>query len=167
MLLKNAASLLQPGGIFFGIMPDSSSLFTRANQQKIGESGVIKLSSGELELILPKGLSASTTFESFFQPAPLKLRVRGETRASHLYIVHCPTLLQLCAQEGLVMIEIQNLADFYEENRRIHQRTLKKILGSHQIHSRHTQQLSLFTFFAFRKGPVTTAPLRAAPPPLT
>lgn len=154
-LIKNVSDLLKEGGFFFGIMPDSSVLFTKAhNQQTV--NGVVK--GEDYEIAFPNG-NVTEFFQDYFQPKPITFRAftepNKEVKEASLYLVHCPTLIKICAQNNLAMIEIQNLAEFYEENRKLHENNLKKILGTLKVHGKHTLRLGFYTMFAFQKRPVS------------
>ena len=154
-LIYNASQLLEDGGVFFGIMPDSSVLFTKANKQKI-TGGIIPSKVG-YELVIPEGCTVQQAFDCEFQHLPFILRNTPPAPPNELplYLVHCPTFIQICAKYGLMVLEIQNYVDFYEENRQFHDITLKKMMGALKIHSHHLQRLGLFTTFAFRKTTVS------------
>ena len=149
-LIYNASKLLKDGGTFFGIIPDSSVLFNRANKQKVEEDGIIKCNG--FELILPKGHSVYDVFNSNLQKCPIFLRNPNEPKnIKELFLVHCPTFISLCSKHNLMLLEIQNLQDFYEENRNIHSSTLKKMLGPIKIQIKDIQKFGLFACFSFRK----------------
>ena len=156
-VIENAIKLLADDGYFIGIIPDSSSLFTKANKQGVEHNGIITIS--DFELLLPTNCSVQQTFENDLQPHPFTLKRKNEDSKNgmKLYLVHCPTFIRLCAQHGLLLIDMQNLADFYEEHKKIHESTLKKILGTTKVKQGNIQRLSLFTTFVFRKTCVTVS----------
>jgi hypothetical protein len=152
--IANISALLAPGGIFMGLMADSSALFTRVHKQKSIE-GVIR--GEDFELVMPNH-SATESFASYFQKYPFVFRTDSSSKEpaqSFLYLVHCPTFIRICAKHNLRMVEIINLAEFYEENRKPHENTLKKMLGVLKVHPRHLVRLGLFTMFAFQKSEVS------------
>ena len=149
--LANVSQLLKVGGYFVGIMTDSSSLFTKAHK-KSNASKVITSEDKGFELHMPFD-SAVESFQELISTLPFILKIREDSKElkSNLYLVHCPTFIKLCREVGLDLIEIQNIQDFYEENRKLHEITLKKILNGIKPKPIHLSRLSLFSSFVFQK----------------
>jgi mRNA (guanine-N7-)-methyltransferase len=157
--IENISASLMPGGIFMGLMADSSALFTRVHKTK-SQEGIIRAATDDFELVMPNQ-SATESFAGYFQKNPFIFRPdnvgKDQPTQSYLYLVHCPTLIRICAKHNLRMVEIINLHEFYEENRKLHENTLKKMLGALKVHGKHIVRLGLFTMFAFQKTEVSLA----------
>lgn len=157
-LLATAAAALRDGGTFVGIMTDSSNLFTRAHKRK-WKSDLIE---GEgFQLRMPPG-GAAAAFASPHNAAPFQLRVQkqrkreakfdGRELQRDLFLVHCPTLLRLCRELGLELVEIQGMGEFVEENKKRHQFLFDKLLGAGtKFSASHIHHLSLYCVFVFKK----------------
>uniref|UniRef100_A0A7N0V3J3 mRNA cap guanine-N(7) methyltransferase 2 n=1 Tax=Kalanchoe fedtschenkoi TaxID=63787 RepID=A0A7N0V3J3_KALFE len=122
MLFKNVASVLAPGGYFFGITPDSSTIW--AKYQKNVEA-YHNRSSSLKPSVFPNCIRSENyliTFEVEEEKFPFfgkkyQLKLPNETSAETHCLVHFPSLLRLARDAGLDYIEIQNLPDFYDDNR--------------------------------------------------
>ena len=150
--VANVAQLLKVGGYFAGIMTDSANIFTKAHK-KTSASKVI--SSEGFELHMPFD-SAVESFQERISSLPFVLKFResatdNKELRSNLFLVHCPTFIRICREMGLDLIEIQNIQDFYEENRKVHETTLKKCLAGSKPKSVHLSRLNLFASFIFQK----------------
>ncbi|KAK4754549.1 hypothetical protein SAY87_002653 [Trapa incisa] len=121
-LLHNVSSLLKPGGYFFGIVPDSSTIW--AKYQKNVEAYHNR--SGSLKHgIVPSCIRSECymiTFEIEEEKFPLfgkkyQLKFAGDTSAETHCLVHFPSLIRLAREAGLEYVEIQNLTEFFDDNR--------------------------------------------------
>lgn len=121
-LLNNVASLLQPGGYFFGITPDSSTIW--AKYQKNVEAYHNR--SGSMKPnIVPNCIRSENymiTFEVEEEKFPLfgkkyQLKFASDFTAETHCLVHFPSLIRLAREAGLEYVEIQNLTEFYDDNR--------------------------------------------------
>nr|CAN61601.1 hypothetical protein VITISV_013027 [Vitis vinifera] len=91
-LLHNVASLLKPGGYFFGITPDSSTIWAKYQ----------------------KNVEAYHNRGSSMKPNIVPNCIRSES-----YMITFEVEEEKLAREaGLEYVEIQNLTDFYDDNRR-------------------------------------------------
>ncbi|KAL3838230.1 hypothetical protein ACJIZ3_022821 [Penstemon smallii] len=121
-LLQNVSALLKPGGYFLGITPDSSTIW--AKYQKNVEAYHNK-GSGLKPNIVPNCIRSESymiTFEVEEEKFPFfgkkyQLKFAGDMSAETHCLVHFPSLLRLAREAGLDYIEIQNLNDFYDDNR--------------------------------------------------
>jgi len=168
-LLQNVASLLKPGGYFFGITADSSTIWSK--YQKAVE-GAIKAGNLKVNGMLPRVRTDQyvITFEDDrFTPFGMKYQIQfseGLPSQTQL-LVHFPSLIRLATEVGLECIEIQNMLEFYEDYRiqftGILQITCGNLLDNKvRLPHRTHDLLSLFTTFIFRKpdhyatGPMST-----------
>ncbi|XVE75503.1 hypothetical protein DITRI_Ditri12bG0098700 [Diplodiscus trichospermus] len=96
-LLSNVSSLLKPGGYFFGITPDSSTICYSLRSKNFISSVVLLSVSG---------------FPIFGALLPLSL-------CDHCHIGTLRSCLKrrLAREAGLEYVEIQNLTEFYDDNR--------------------------------------------------
>lgn len=157
-LLQNVASLLKPGGYFFGITADSSTIWSK--YQKAVE-GAIKAGNLRVNGMLPRVRTDQyiITFEDDrFTPFGMKYQIQfldGLPSQTQL-LVHFPSLIRLATEVGLETIEIQNMLEFYEDYRiqfmGILQNTCGNLLDNKvRLPHRTHDLLSLFTTFIFRK----------------
>ncbi|KAJ8551456.1 hypothetical protein K7X08_021471 [Anisodus acutangulus] len=169
-LLHNVSSLLRPGGYFLGITPDSSTIW--AKYQKNVEA-YHNRSGGMKPSIVPNCIRSENymiTFEVEEEKFPFfgkkyQLKFASDISAETQCLVHFPSLLRLAREAGLESTEIQNLTDFYDDNR-------AQFLGMLQdaghnfidprgrLLPRSYDVLSLYTTFIFQKpDPDITPPL--------
>lgn len=121
-LLHNVSSLLKPGGYFLGITPDSSTIW--AKYQKNVEA-CHNRSGGMKPNIVPSCIRSENymiTFEVEEEKFPFfgkkyQLKFASDISAETQCLVHFPSLLRLAREAGLEHTEIQNLTDFYDDNR--------------------------------------------------
>ncbi|XP_011077238.2 mRNA cap guanine-N7 methyltransferase 2 [Sesamum indicum] len=121
-LLHNVSSLLKPGGYFLGITPDSSTIWSK--YQKNVEAYHNK-SAGMKPNIFPNCIRSESymiTFEVEEEKFPFfgkkyQLKFAGDMSAETHCLVHFPSLIRLAREAGLEYVEIQNLTEFYDDNR--------------------------------------------------
>ncbi|XP_034203068.1 mRNA cap guanine-N7 methyltransferase 2 isoform X2 [Prunus dulcis] len=121
-LLFNVSSLLKPGGYFFGITPDSSTIW--AKYQKNVEA-YHNRSSGMKPNIVPNCIRSENymiTFEVEDEKFPLfgkkyQLKFANDISPEIHCLVHFPSFIRLAREAGLEYVEIQNLTEFYDDNR--------------------------------------------------
>ncbi|KAL7228571.1 hypothetical protein ACSBR2_007311 [Camellia fascicularis] len=121
-LLHNVSLLLKPGGYFFGICPDSSTIW--AKYQKNVEAYHNKSSSMKPNLVpnCIRSESYMITFEVEEEKFPFfgkkyQLKFASDISAETHCLVHFPSLIRLAREAGLEYVEIQNLTEFYDDNR--------------------------------------------------
>lgn len=121
-LLRNVSSLLKPGGYFFGITPDSSTIWTK--YQKNVEASHNK-GSGLKPNMVPNCIRSENyviTFEVEEEKFPLfgkkyQMKFANDITSEIHYLVHFPSFIRLAREAGLEYVEIQNLTEFYDDNR--------------------------------------------------
>ncbi|KAJ3687431.1 hypothetical protein LUZ61_016595 [Rhynchospora tenuis] len=121
-LLHNVSSLLKPGGYFFGILPDSSTIWTK--YQKNVEA-LLHKGGGTKSNMAPNYIRSENyviTFEVEEDKFPsfgkrYQLKFANEATVESHCLVHFPSLIRLAREAGLEYIEIQNLTEFYDDNR--------------------------------------------------
>jgi len=147
MFLQNVAALLKPGGFFFGLLPDSSAIWYKA-QRVSNEKPFIKgdLYSIEFE---------SENFDFFGTKYNMKIEEAGLlVEQTDEFLVHFPSLIRLANDTGLKMLEITNLQEFYEDYRKNHSDLLKSmnVLNKQgKIDPAQKDVFGLFTTFLFQK----------------
>ncbi|XP_020577044.1 mRNA cap guanine-N7 methyltransferase 2 isoform X2 [Phalaenopsis equestris] len=119
-LLHNVSSLLKPGGYFFGITPDSSTIWTK--YQKIVEASHNKGSGLKGVQNCIRSDNFVITFEVEEEKFPFfgkkyMLKFANDITSETHCLVHFPSLIRLAREAGLEYVEIQNLAEFYDDNR--------------------------------------------------
>lgn len=116
------SSLLKPGGYLIGITLDSSTIW--AKYQKNVEayhnrSGAMKPN------LVPNCIRSENymiTFEVEEEKFPFfgkkyQMKIANDTSAETHCLVHFPSLIRLAREAGLEYVEIQNLLEFYDDNR--------------------------------------------------
>ncbi|XP_073124885.1 mRNA cap guanine-N(7) methyltransferase 2 isoform X2 [Henckelia pumila] len=121
-LLHNVSSLLRPGGYFLGLTPDSSTIW--AKYQKNVEA-YHNRSGGMKPNIVPNCIRSESymiTFEVEEEKFPFfgkkyQLKFANDVSMETHCLVHFPSLIRLAREAGLEYVEIQNLTEFYDDNR--------------------------------------------------
>ncbi|XP_043724834.1 mRNA cap guanine-N7 methyltransferase 2 isoform X3 [Telopea speciosissima] len=171
-LLHNLSSLLKPGGYFFGITPDSSTIW--AKYQKNVEA-YHNRGSGMKPNIVPNCIRSENymiTFEVEEEKFPLfgkkyQLKFTNDIASETHCLVHFPSLIRLAREVGLEYVEIQNLSEFYDDNRAqfagmLHSFGPNLVDPRGKLLPRSFDLLGLCTTFIFQKPDPD-----AAPPTLT
>ncbi|XP_024030386.1 mRNA cap guanine-N7 methyltransferase 2 isoform X1 [Morus notabilis] len=121
-LLHNVSSLLKPGGYFFGITPDSSTIW--AKYQKNVEAYHNRGSSMKPNIVpnCIRSESYMITFEVEEEKFPLfgkkyQLKFANDVSPETHCLVHFPSFIRLGREAGLEYVEIQNLTEFFDDNR--------------------------------------------------
>ncbi|XP_022139297.1 mRNA cap guanine-N7 methyltransferase 2 [Momordica charantia] len=121
-LLHNVSALLKPGGYFFGITPDSSTIW--AKYQKNVEAYHNRSTSMKPNIVpnCIRSESYMITFEVEEEKFPLfgkkyQLKFAYDPSAETHCLVHFPSFIRLAREAGLEYVEIQNLTEFYDDNR--------------------------------------------------
>ncbi|XP_062185843.1 mRNA cap guanine-N7 methyltransferase 2 isoform X1 [Phragmites australis] len=122
-LLNNVSSLLKPGGYFFGMTPDSSTIWTKYQKN-------VEASHNKGLKTVPNSVRSENytiTFEVEEEKFPFfgkkyQLKFANEAVFDNHCLVHFPSLMRLCLnrlarEAGLEYVEIQNLTEFYDDNR--------------------------------------------------
>ncbi|XP_010426835.1 PREDICTED: mRNA cap guanine-N7 methyltransferase 2-like isoform X2 [Camelina sativa] len=173
-LLTNVACLLKPGGYFFGITPDSSTIW--AKYQKNVEAYHNR--SGTKPNVFPNYIRSESyviTFELEEEKFPLfgkryQLKFSGETASEDHCLVHFPSLIRLAREAGLEYVEIQSLTDFYDDNR-AHTGSLLMNAGPNLVDPRGKllpralDLLGLYATFIFQKPDPDLEPPLTTPVP--
>ncbi|GJP49162.1 hypothetical protein CLOM_g8410 [Closterium sp. NIES-68] len=124
--LSNVAALLQPGGIFFGLLPDSSTLWYK--QQRAIDAAKAAVGSGGAGATRPVIRSSlysivfenPTPFEDSKAVFDLRFAFKSADPSSlpaKSLLVHFPTLIRLAEAAGLRLIDIINLETLYNDTR--------------------------------------------------
>ncbi|CAL5363408.1 unnamed protein product [Camellia sinensis] len=167
-LLHNVSLLLKPGGYFFGICPDSSTIW--AKYQKNVEAYHNKSSSMKPNLVpnCIRSESYMITFEVEEEKFPFfgkkyQLKFASDISAETHCLVHFPSLIRLAREAGLEYVEIQNLTEFYDDNRAQFAGMLLDAGPSlvdprGRLLTRSYDVLGLYTTFVFQKPDPDIAP---------
>ncbi|XP_038710407.1 mRNA cap guanine-N7 methyltransferase 2 isoform X2 [Tripterygium wilfordii] len=169
-LLHNVSSLLKPGGYFFGITPDSSTIW--AKYQKNVEAYHNRSSSMKPNIVpnCIRSESYMITFEVEEEKFPLfgkkyQLKFASDVSPETHSLVHFPSLIRLAREAGLEYVEMQNLTEFYDDNRAQFAGMLMNfgpnlVDPRGRLLSRSYDVLGLYTTFIFQKpDPDVTPPL--------
>ncbi|XP_006648010.1 mRNA cap guanine-N7 methyltransferase 2 isoform X2 [Oryza brachyantha] len=158
-LLNNVSSLLKPGGYFVGIIPDSSTIWTKYQKN-------VEASHGKVQGLkaVPNSIRSENyviTFEIEEEKFPFfgkkyQLKFANESIFENHCLVHFPSLMRLAREAGLEYVEIQNLTEFYDDNRT----QFAPLLGSFsaslvdprgKLVARSYDILGLYSTFVFQK----------------
>ncbi|KAL5735108.1 hypothetical protein ACOSP7_032969 [Xanthoceras sorbifolium] len=172
-LLHNVSALLKPGGYFFGITPDSSTIW--AKYQKNVEAYHNKSSSMKPNIVpnCIRSESYMITFEVEEEKFPLfgkkyQLKFANDVPPETHCLVHFPSLIRLAREAGLEYVEIQNLTEFYDDNRALFAGMLVSS-GTNLVDTRGRllprsfDVLGLYTTFIFQKPDPDVAPPLTTP----
>ncbi|CAN6568479.1 hypothetical protein ACFX13_001075 [Malus domestica] len=169
-LLLNVSSLLKPRGYFFGITPDSSTIW--AKYQKNVEA-YHNRSGGMKPNIVPNCIRSENymiTFEVEEEKFPIfgkkyQLKFANDFSPENHVLVHFPSFIRLAREAGLEYVEIQNLTEFYDDNRAqfagmIMNSCSNLVDPRGRLLPRSYDVLGLYTTFIFQKpDPDITPPL--------
>ncbi|KAF5446249.1 hypothetical protein F2P56_031888 [Juglans regia] len=167
-LLQNVSSLLKPGGYFFGITPDSSTIW--AKYQKNVEAYHNKSSSMKPNIVpnCIRSESYMITFEVEEEKFPLfgkkyQLKFASDISGETHCLVHFPSFIRLAREAGLEYVEIQNLTEFYDDNRAQFAAMLMNsgpnlVDPRGRLLPRSFDVLGLYTTFIFQKPDPDIAP---------
>jgi len=141
IFISNVASLLKDKGVFFGIVLDSSQIWYKA----AGHGNVDKEKLYVLEFENEK-------FEHFGTYYRLKMEGLEDSVG---YLVHFPSLIRICRENKLRMLDIGNFVSYYDEKRKYYSEHLHKLgVLSKQFPALANEQKSvvqLYTTFVFQK----------------
>lgn len=153
--LYNVSSVLRPGGLLCGFMPDSEAIWNLCHKRSFGDEAP----QAKKELFSIQFHSAHAD-QGGRQPvfgARYNLQIDDGKGPQQFYLVHMHTLMKLAATHGLEMVEMVNATQYYEDNKLHWQGLLKEYSvvkdPSQRSHiSDKTMELAaLFTTFVFRK----------------
>uniref|UniRef100_A0A1D1ZCH9 mRNA (guanine-N(7))-methyltransferase n=1 Tax=Anthurium amnicola TaxID=1678845 RepID=A0A1D1ZCH9_9ARAE len=156
-LLRNVSVLLKPGGYFLGITPDSSMIWTK--YQKNVEASHNKGSSMKPNVV-PNCIRSENyiiNFEAEDEKFPLfgkkyHLKFANDIPSETHCLVHFPSLIRLAREAGLEYVEIQNLTEFYDDNRAQFAGMLFSFVDPRgRLLARSFDILGLYTTFVFQK----------------
>mmetsp|Transcript_11431 Transcript_11431/g.19410 ORF Transcript_11431/g.19410 Transcript_11431/m.19410 type:complete len:255 (+) Transcript_11431:257-1021(+) len=143
LLLSNVATHLRPGGFFFGIFPDSSAIWYKAQKAFMNQKTQVR------------GEGYTIKFESeTFTYFGTRCTIRYDDGVEYTEpLVHFPSLLRLAKEAGLQYIEAVNLVDFFEDNKRkfSHILTGERIVDRKGKLVRFEDVCGLFSTFVFQK----------------
>ncbi|PRP80722.1 hypothetical protein PROFUN_11595 [Planoprotostelium fungivorum] len=147
--IENVAGCLKKGGYFFGLVPDSSAIWDRA-QHKAARSS----SSSDQKGLFSMEFPSDYTFPQFGSSYVLKIEDALHEDVTE-YLVHFPTLIKKCAENGLEMLEISNLLEFYEDNKRNYYDRLKEmkvLLKDGRLDPLQKDLIGMYSTFVFQKS---------------
>ncbi|GAB2276847.1 hypothetical protein Dimus_011558 [Dionaea muscipula] len=160
ILLQNVSSTLKPGGYFLGITPDSSTIW--AKYQKNVEA-YHNRSTGMKPNIVPNCIRSESYMITFEveEKFPLfgkkyQLKFASDVSAETHCLVHFPSFIRLAREAGLEYVEIQNLTEFYDDNKAQFAGLMMKfgpnlIDPRGRLLPRSFDVLGLYTTFIFQK----------------
>ncbi|KAJ1271947.1 hypothetical protein BS78_06G165300 [Paspalum vaginatum] len=145
-LLNNVSSLLKPGGYFFGMTPDSSTIWTKYQKN-------VEASHNKGLKTVPNSIRSENytiTFEVEEEKFPFfgkkyQLKFSSEAGFENHCLVHFPSLMRLAREAGLEYVEIQNLTEFYDDN------SASFLDGRGKLLTRSYDILGLYSTFVFQK----------------
>lgn len=136
-LVRNVAEALVSGGIFFGSVIDSSIIFSGVDRSS--GRAVMATEMYRIEL-------NTSSFREFGTGADVTLNDSGVFFGS---LVHFPTLINICREHGLKMLDIQNFEEFYIDYRdSVDKRLMSR---GFKVHMDQLKPFRLYTTFVFQK----------------
>lgn len=155
-LLQNVASILKPGGYFFGITADSSTIWSKFQKAVEGahRAGVFR--------VLPRVHSEHYTIsfeDDRFTPFGTRytLQFGDGVIFEGQQLIHFPSFIRLAEEVGLECIELQNLQEFFDDYR-LHFPDLLRATCANLVDPKGRLPqfahdiLSLYTTFIFKKA---------------
>lgn len=171
--LYNVSAMLRPGGYFFGITPDSSTIW--AKYQKNVEASHNR-AGGMKPNSFPNCIRTESymiTFEVEEEKFPLfgkkyLLKFANDPAPECHCLVHFPSLIRLAREAGLDFVEIQNLTEFYDDNRAQFAGMLNNagpvfVDARGRLLPRSLDVLGLYTTFIFQKSDPESIPPMMTP----
>ncbi|KAG0481023.1 hypothetical protein HPP92_011881 [Vanilla planifolia] len=157
-LLHNVSYLLKPGGFFFGITPDSSTIWTK--YQKIVEASHNKGTGLKAVQNCIRSDNYVITFEVEEEKYKCMNYLDNSLHAAAVYnLFHLFVYpnFRLAREAGLEYVEIQNLAEFYDDNRSQFAGMLSSYGANFvdprgKLLSRSFDILGLYAIFVFQKS---------------
>ncbi|KAL5709648.1 mRNA (guanine-N(7))-methyltransferase [Ranunculus cassubicifolius] len=156
--LHNVSDMLRPGGYFFGITPDSSTIW--AKYQKNVEASHNR-AGGIKPNLVPNCIRSESymiTFEVEEEKFPLfgkkyLLKFTNALAPETHCLVHFPSFIRLAREAGLEFVELQNLTEFYDDNRAQFASMLSNAFVDPRgrLLTRSIDILGLYTTFVFQK----------------
>jgi len=148
ILLENIVSVLKTGGYFFGILPDSSAIWYKAQKVILGRTDKALMIKGDLYTVhFPR-----EEFDYF--GTQYVMRMEGYTEQQQEYLIHFPSFVRAAESVGLNMLEITNLIDFYEDHKKNYAELLKSLgvlTKQGKIEPQQKDLIGLHTTFCFQK----------------
>ena len=145
--VRNAASKLRPGGYFFGTTVDMNVLVQRIGMSEDGR----RCGNSQYDVVFdefgPEGPTNSSRYVFSLVDAVTNVPE---------YLIDPRVLIQLCEEEGLEVVRMQNFYSMYEEemeSRRFHRLTDRSNIPSsaNKFDPDTWETLGLYMAFVFRK----------------
>jgi len=145
-VLLHISKLLKRGGLFFGTLADSSSIWYKAQKS---------LMDRKKSHILNELFDIQFDNDQFNHfGSAFHLQMPPHQTESH-YLVHFPSLIRLAREVGLQMLSLCNYNEFFDDNRKNYHDVLKtmKVLTKHvqKLEPNQKELASMFTTFVFVK----------------
>jgi SAM-dependent methyltransferase len=177
VFIENVSGLLRPGGLFIGICPDTSAFWKNCSDAESSTCAKdlfqLTLPDAFLEQVSAQaGGTVRYGLNHSEEPSHLSvysrrfhLQIEGEEDemirdgadfVEHRYLIHFPTLLRVCKENQLEMIDIPNLTQFFHDYRVQYDEQLRPFgvfrKGSQdKLEPAQEEVLKLFAVFVFRK----------------
>eukprot|EP01130_Rhizamoeba_saxonica_P016816 TRINITY_DN7846_c0_g1_i1.p1 TRINITY_DN7846_c0_g1~~TRINITY_DN7846_c0_g1_i1.p1 ORF type:complete len:266 (-),score=46.53 TRINITY_DN7846_c0_g1_i1:39-836(-) len=144
-LFENTANILKPGGLFIGIMNDSSEIWSQAQKShQFSRPNIkskfcsIQFENGEFKTI---GCKYVFHLDGF--------------RAMEHYAIHLPTFIRKAQEHGFAVLSMINCSEFYEDNRYHYADLLDQlgvyIPGRNSLVKDQKEIIDLYTTFVLKK----------------
>ncbi|KAH3723370.1 mRNA cap guanine-N7 methyltransferase 2 [Pelomyxa schiedti] len=147
-LLNNVAKHIRVGGLFFGIVPDSSEFW----EQTVKKDGAFsRVVAGKVFRVLLR----QEKFTDFGNPWKIDqpIELKPPTGSRWCYFARFSSWIGLARRAGLELCEITNLCEFYEEYRSTFSGELKSYLNKEKPDEDDLKFLGLHAVFSFVKSP--------------
>jgi len=150
--LSNVSTRLNPNGFFFGIVPDGSEIWYKAQKVTQGPNPQPPSLKGTLFSIAFPREPSQEEFPHFGSSYTFRMGTEESHTNHNGFLIHFSSFMKIARELGLIMLEITNFLEFYEDNRKIHSDKLKTVLQKEQklMETQH-EIISLFALFVFVK----------------
>eukprot|EP00002_Diphylleia_rotans_P032802 TRINITY_DN6919_c0_g1_i1.p1 TRINITY_DN6919_c0_g1~~TRINITY_DN6919_c0_g1_i1.p1 ORF type:complete len:148 (+),score=14.91 TRINITY_DN6919_c0_g1_i1:221-664(+) len=144
--------MLRPGSCLYGLMIDSSVVWSKAQKE------IIRFEGQDHHNIVIQGKHHRLEMNSqSFQPFGTPYSFTADGIQPHKgFLINIPAFIRVADHAGLELIDMYNCLDFFEEHRKTYGDTLRQIApslfdGDGRIIRHLLEPLGLFIVFAFRK----------------
>jgi len=141
-LFQNVSDLLHIGGYFFGIINDSRAIWTQAQKSLIKGSKLPEIKSKILQIKF-----SSMNFENLGSEYTWEI----EKKTHSYFLIHFPTFQKIAQRYGFVTLSMQNMKEFYEDQKGNFAELLNRALPRESADNDHKQAISFYSTFVLQK----------------
>jgi len=147
MVLHSVSYILKDGGYFFGIMMDSSAIWSSVQKSLLDSNSLPKSQS---KLFVIQFQSAN------FEHTGCSYTYSMDQRTNLHYLIHLPTLIQFAKKQNLRVLSLVNCNEFYEDHKKHFGDLLNRAFQVNSsekltIDPEQKQIIGFYTTFVFQK----------------